>query len=97
MGKQLVEEKRAAVLAASDDGSSVEKKTVAGRDLLTVLSKYAISVVCRILVALLRYFAFTVKANLAGDVKESERMSEQEVIDRTSQQRTDHLGSALTP
>lgn len=38
IGMQLVRDKRAAILAASD-GAGVEKKTVKGRDVLSVLSE----------------------------------------------------------
>lgn len=61
VGKQLVEEKRAAVPAASDDGSSVEKKTVASRDLLTVLSEHTLLVVYLLLMAMLRCFALQLR------------------------------------
>ncbi|KAG9018780.1 hypothetical protein FRB90_009784 [Tulasnella sp. 427] len=58
VGKQLVQDKRNAVLAAASGGAGVEKKAVVGRDLLSVL----------------------IKANMAQDVKDSERMSEEEVM-----------------
>ena len=38
VGGQLVREKRAAVLAAANGAEVVEKKSVAGKDLLSVLS-----------------------------------------------------------
>ncbi|KIO34090.1 hypothetical protein M407DRAFT_64608 [Tulasnella calospora MUT 4182] len=58
IGKQLVQDKRAAVVAATSGSGGVEKKTVVGRDLLSVL----------------------IKANMARDVKDSERMSDEEVM-----------------
>ncbi|KAG9018779.1 hypothetical protein FRB90_009783 [Tulasnella sp. 427] len=57
VGLQLVKEKRAAIIAASKSEEGLEKKTVGGRDLLSVL----------------------IAANMATDVKESERMSDEEV------------------
>ncbi|KIO34089.1 hypothetical protein M407DRAFT_17002 [Tulasnella calospora MUT 4182] len=57
IGMKIVQDKRDAVVAASN-GREVEKKTVEGRDLLSVL----------------------VKANMATDVKDSERMSDEEVM-----------------
>lgn len=39
VGGQLLQEKRAAVLAAASSAGGVEKKSVAGKDLLSVLSE----------------------------------------------------------
>ncbi|KIO34086.1 hypothetical protein M407DRAFT_16999 [Tulasnella calospora MUT 4182] len=61
VGIQLVREKRAAIVAALG-GGGVEKKTVGGRDLLSVL----------------------IKANMATDVKDTERMSDEEVMGQIS-------------
>ncbi|KIO26749.1 hypothetical protein M407DRAFT_23945 [Tulasnella calospora MUT 4182] len=58
VGGRLVQEKRAAVLAELSGADTVEKKSVAGRDLLSVL----------------------IKANMATDIKDSERMNDAEVI-----------------
>ncbi|KIO26751.1 hypothetical protein M407DRAFT_197174 [Tulasnella calospora MUT 4182] len=58
VGGRLVREKRAAVLAAASGADAVEKESVAGRDLLSVL----------------------IKANMATDIKDSERMNDAEVI-----------------
>ncbi|KIO34087.1 hypothetical protein M407DRAFT_17000 [Tulasnella calospora MUT 4182] len=58
IGIQLVRDKRAAIVAASGGEGGVEKKTVEGQDLLSVL----------------------IKANMATDVNDSERMSEEEVM-----------------
>ncbi|KIO26747.1 hypothetical protein M407DRAFT_74068 [Tulasnella calospora MUT 4182] len=58
VGARLLQEKRAAVLAAASSADAVEKKSVAGKDLLSVL----------------------IKANMATDIKESERMNDVEVI-----------------
>ncbi|KAG8902487.1 hypothetical protein FRC00_005950 [Tulasnella sp. 408] len=59
-GTRIVRDKRAAIEAISGSKGGVEKKTVEGLDLLSVL----------------------IKANMATDVKESERMSDEEVMGR---------------
>lgn len=41
VGRRLVQEKRAAVLAAASSADAVEKKSVVGKDLLSVLSEYS--------------------------------------------------------
>ncbi|KIO26748.1 hypothetical protein M407DRAFT_74044 [Tulasnella calospora MUT 4182] len=58
VGARLLQEKRAAVLASASSADGVEKKSVAGNDLLSVL----------------------IKANMATDIKDSERMTNVEVI-----------------
>lgn len=58
IGMQLIAEKKAAILAASQDGKGVEKKDVVGRDLLTLL----------------------IKANMATDIPESQRLTDEEVV-----------------
>ena len=55
IGMELIKEKKAAILAAN---STVEKKDVQGRDLLSLL----------------------IKANMATDVPESQRLSDEDVL-----------------
>ncbi|KIO34091.1 hypothetical protein M407DRAFT_64709, partial [Tulasnella calospora MUT 4182] len=61
IGTKLVKDKREAILASSGV-DKIGKKSVVGRDLLTVL----------------------IKANMATDVKDSERLTDQEVMDQIS-------------
>ncbi|KAG8933006.1 hypothetical protein FRC00_013747 [Tulasnella sp. 408] len=63
VGGRLLQEKRAAVLAAASSADGVEKESVAGKDLLSVLA-----------------LSKKVKANMATDIKDSERMNDVEVI-----------------
>ena len=58
VGMELIREKKAAVL--SEKSSSVEKKDVQGRDLLSLL----------------------IKANMATDIPENQRMTDDEVLSR---------------
>ena len=61
IGKQLMVEKKAAILAeARQKGREVERKDVTDRDLLTLL----------------------IKANMATDIPESQRLSDEEVLAR---------------
>lgn len=62
VGRQLVEEKRATILAEASVSGNLQKKEFKGKDILSVI----------------------VKANMATDVKDTERMSDQEVIDQIS-------------
>ena len=63
IGLELIAEKKAAIQAESRrKGRDVEKKDVAGRDLLTVL----------------------IKANMATDIPDSQRLTDDEVLARTS-------------
>ena len=64
IGKQLIAEKKAAIMTESrEKGRGVEKKDVSGRDLLTVL----------------------IKANMATDIHESQKLTDDEVLARKSQ------------
>ena len=60
MAWQLIQEKKAAVKASIEDDGNVERKSVHGRDLLTLL----------------------IKANMASDIPEDQRLSEEEVLSR---------------
>lgn len=61
IGMGLLEEKKAAILAMQQEkGRDIERKDVAGKDLLTLL----------------------IKANMAADVPESHRLSDEEVLGR---------------
>ena len=60
IGRQLIAEKKAAILAESRDKGRVQKKDVSGRDLLTLL----------------------IKANMATDIPDSQRLTEDEVLAR---------------
>ncbi|KAG9018778.1 hypothetical protein FRB90_009782 [Tulasnella sp. 427] len=62
VGRQLVEEKRAAVLAEASLSGGLQKEGFKGKDILSVI----------------------VKANMATDVKDTEKMSDQEVMDQIS-------------
>ncbi|KAI0682779.1 cytochrome P450 [Cytidiella melzeri] len=59
IGRQLVEEKKASIVAASGKGD-VEEKNIFGRDLLTLL----------------------VKANMATDIPESQRLTDYEILEQ---------------
>ncbi|KAG9045760.1 hypothetical protein FS837_005681 [Tulasnella sp. UAMH 9824] len=61
VGRKLLDERRAAILAEATGGANaVDKKSVSGKDIFSVM----------------------IKANLAHDIKDSERMTDQEVIDQ---------------
>ncbi|KAG9045759.1 hypothetical protein FS837_005680, partial [Tulasnella sp. UAMH 9824] len=60
VGRQLVEEKRAAILAEASLSGNLDKKQFKGKDILSVI----------------------IKANMATDVKDTEKMSDQEVMDQ---------------
>lgn len=61
IGRQLIAEKKAAIIADSQEkGRSIEKKDVSGRDLLTLL----------------------IKANMATDIPDNQRLSDDEVLAR---------------
>ncbi|KAG8902485.1 hypothetical protein FRC00_005948 [Tulasnella sp. 408] len=60
VGRELVEEKRAAILAEASVSGNLEKKQFRGKDILSVI----------------------IKANMATDVKDTEKMSDQEVMDQ---------------
>ncbi|KIO15695.1 hypothetical protein M407DRAFT_34718 [Tulasnella calospora MUT 4182] len=61
VGRKLLDERRAAILAEATDGAdAVDKRSVSGKDIFSVM----------------------IKANLANDIKDSERMTDQEVIDQ---------------
>ena len=61
IGRQLMAEKKAAILAESQGkGRGVSKKDVSGRDLLTLL----------------------IKANMATDIPDNQRLTDDEVLAR---------------
>lgn len=61
IGRKLLDERRAAILAEVIGGAdAVEKKSMSGKDIFSVM----------------------IKANMAKDVKDSERMTDEEVIDQ---------------
>ena len=61
IGKQLIRDRKEAILHGSATKPDIEKRDVQSRDLLSLL----------------------IKANLATDVPESQRLSEDEVLSRT--------------
>ncbi|KAG8902491.1 hypothetical protein FRC00_005954 [Tulasnella sp. 408] len=76
IGTKLVNDKREAILA-SNGVDEIGKKLVVGRDLLTVLSESKGEQIEFIVLTT----ALVVKANMATDVKDSERLTDQEVMD----------------
>ena len=60
IGKELIADAKAAALASTTDKGGIEKSSLRGRDLLSLL----------------------VKANMATDLPESQRMSDEDVLAR---------------
>lgn len=73
IGAQLVQEKKNAVLAAGG-----EKNAVGGRDLLSVLGKCKPETFDDY-----SEVAILVRANMASDINDNERLSDDEVMGRT--------------